>query len=170
MDSFTDNYHPVVLCLVPPRSRLSPLFELFAAEQRVRSLLSRAMADSALRPDEYAVDSVHFDEGPQSPSELARRVGMPPTTLSQYVRALVANGHARKSSHPQDGRSFRLELTRSGRAAHAAASRAFAEADRRFLGALRMDEEDLRATLRAVAAAADLALDRLEDAGADASA
>ena len=155
---------------MPPRSRLSPFFELFAAEQRVRSLLSRAMAESALRPDEYAVYSVLFDEGPQSPSELARRVGMPPTTMSHYVRALLAKGHARKSAHPQDRRSFRLELTRSGRAAHAAAGRAFAEADRRFLGALRVDEEELRAALRAASAAAELALQRLEDADADVSA
>jgi DNA-binding MarR family transcriptional regulator len=125
------------------------------------------MASAALRPDEYAVYSVLFDEGAQSPSELARRVGMPPTTMSHYVRAMLAQGHARKSAHPNDRRSFRLELTRSGRAVHAAAGRAFADADRRFLGALRIDEEELRASLRATAAAAELALQRLEEAAAD---
>src|SRR5215203_3699416 len=112
-----------------PGSRLSLLFDLFATEQRVRTLVLRAMADAELRPDEYAVYSVLFDEGPHTPSDLAKRVGMPPTTMSHYVRALLERGHAVREIVPDDRRSFRMALTDGGLRAHAAAGRAFAEAD-----------------------------------------
>jgi DNA-binding MarR family transcriptional regulator len=139
---------------MPPGSRLSVLFELFAAEQRVRTLVVRAMADAELRPDEYAVYSVLFDEGPQTPSDLARRVGMPPTTMSHFVRALLERGHAERRVVSSDRRSFRLALTPTGLQAHAAASRAFRAADHRFSAALRIDPEAARATLQAIGEAA----------------
>ena len=94
-----------------PDSHLSVLFELFAAEQRVRTLVMRAMADAPLTPDEYAVYSVLFDEGPQTPTDLARRVGMPPTTMSHYVRAMLDRGHAVRQVVPSDRRSYRLALS-----------------------------------------------------------
>src|SRR6187401_790283 len=99
---------------MPPGSRLSLLFDLFATEQRVRTLVMRAMADAELRPDEYAVYSVLFDDGPQTPTDLARRVGMPPTTMSHYVRALLERGHAVRELVPADRRSYRLALTAAG--------------------------------------------------------
>lgn len=144
-----------------PRSRLSLLFELFAAEQRVRTLVQRAMTDVALRPDEYAVYSVLFDEGPQTPTDLARRVGMPPTTMSHHVRALLDRGHAKRETVADDRRSYRLALTRDGLAVHAAASRAFAQADSRFGDALVIDADDARAMLRAIGHAAAEAESRL---------
>ena len=137
-----------------PDSRLSVLFELFAAEQQVRTLVLRAMADAALSPDDYAVYSVLFDEGPQTPTDLARRVGMPPTTMSHYVRALLDRGHAARQSVAADRRSYQLALTDEGLRVHAAASRAFAEADRRFMEALRLDGDVARAALRAIGDAA----------------
>jgi DNA-binding MarR family transcriptional regulator len=146
---------------MPPGSRLSLLFELFATEQRVRTLIQRAMAGAALRPDEYAVYSVLFDEGPQTPSDLARRVGMPATTMSHFVRALLERGHAAREVVAADRRSYRLALTPDGLRAHAAAGVAFREADRRFGDALRIDEDDARRTLIAIGDAADAASSRL---------
>jgi DNA-binding MarR family transcriptional regulator len=143
--------------MAPPGSRLSLLFELFATEQRVRTLIERAMADAALRPDEYAVYSVLFDEGPQTPSDLARRVGMPPTTMSHFVRSLLARGHAVREVVAVDRRSYRLALTAEGLRAHAAAGRAFREADERFKAALAIDETAARATLAEIGAAAVIA-------------
>ena len=139
---------------MPPGSRLSLLFDLFATEQRVRTLLLRAMADAGLRPDEYAVYSVLFDEGPQTPSDLARRVGMPPTTMSHFVRTLLERGHAIREVVAADRRSYRLALTTDGLRAHAAAGRAFREAHDRFMAALTVDEDDARVTLAAIGAAA----------------
>ena len=139
---------------MPPGSRLSLLFDLFATEQRVRTLLLRAMADAGLRPDEYAVYSVLFDEGPQTPSDLARRVGMPPTTMSHFVRTLLERGHAIREVVAADRRSYRLALTEDGLRAHAAAGRAFRQADDRFMAALTVDEDDARVMLAAIGAAA----------------
>jgi DNA-binding MarR family transcriptional regulator len=153
-----------------PGSRLSLLFDLFATEQRVRTLVMRAMADAELRPDEYAVYSVLFDEGPQTPTDLARRVGMPPTTMSHYVRALLDRGHASRATVPADRRSYRLALTASGLRAHARAGRAFAEADRRFQEALGLDEEGARDVLRAIGEAAADAETRLANESIDATA
>ncbi len=112
------------------------------------------MADVELRPDEYAVYSVLFDEGPQTPSELARRVGMPPTTMSHYVRAMLDRGHAIRTVVPSDRRSYELALTHDGLAVHRAASRAFEHANRGFEQALRIDETRARSVLRAIADAA----------------
>ena len=62
-----------------PDSRLSLLFELYAASRAAGELVRAAMVDAPLTPEEYAVYSVLFDEGPHAPTELARRTGMPPT-------------------------------------------------------------------------------------------
>ncbi|MEO8570844.1 MAG: MarR family transcriptional regulator [Chloroflexota bacterium] len=142
---------------MPPGSRLSLLFEFFATGQRVRTLVGEAMAGAALRSDDYAVYSVLFDDGPQTPSDLARRVGMPPTTMSHYVRALLARGHAAREVVATDRRSYRLALTPEGLRAHAAASRAFREADQRFMTALEIDEDAARAMLAAIGTAAAIA-------------
>ncbi len=136
--------------MAPPGSRLSLLFELFAAEQSVRTLILAAMSEAALRPDEYAVYSVLFDEGPQTPTDLARRVGMPATSMTHFVRSLLERGHAERTIVPGDRRSYRLALTESGLRAHAAAGRAFREADDRFMAALAIDDEAARNTLRAI--------------------
>lgn len=148
---------------MPTESRLSILFDLFATEQRVRVLVTRAMADAPLRPDEYAVYSVLLDEGPHTPSALAERVGMPPTTMSHYVRGLLERGHAVREVDPDDRRSFRLALTDAGRRIHREAARAFHEADRRFVEALDIGEVEARAGLTAIGRAADRATRQLAD-------
>jgi DNA-binding MarR family transcriptional regulator len=150
-----------------PDSHLSLLFHLFAAEQRVRALVTSAMADCGLRPDEYAVYSVLFDEGPHAPTDLARRVGMPPTTMSHYVRAMLDRRHVEREIVASDRRSYRLRLTASGLAAHAMASHAFAEADRRFMAALDVDPAQATDVLGSIGraadqASADLAADSVE--------
>jgi len=144
-----------------PDSRLSVLFELFAASRSVGELLTAAMADSPLTPEEYAVYSVLFDEGPHAPTELARRTGMPPTSMSHFVRAMFDRRHAERAADPADRRSYRIVLTRAGLEAHAAAGAAFATADRRFLGALAADEESARSLLREIQTAAGKARDRV---------
>src|SRR5215207_7444902 len=131
-----------------PDSRLSLLFELYAASRASGELVQAAMADAPLSPEEYAVYSVLFDEGPHAPTELARRTGMPPTSMSHFVRAMFERGHAERALSPADRRSYRIVLTDAGLAAHAAASAAFSEADARFMGALAIDEEEARAILR----------------------
>jgi DNA-binding MarR family transcriptional regulator len=52
---------------------------------------------------------------PVTPSTLAAETGLPPTTIRDYVRELVARGDARKVPNPADGRSYHLVLTAQGR-------------------------------------------------------
>src|ERR671913_203661 len=109
------------------QSGLSLLWQLFVTGQQVKQLLGAAMADAPLTPDEYAVYSVLFDLGPKSPTELARSVGMPPTTMSHYVRAMLERGHAGKERSASDGRSYVLALTAPGLAVHRQTGQRFEE-------------------------------------------
>ena len=107
----------LVVSVVNAQPRLAPV----APVRPLRHRAARAARSSdgrwptpTLRPDEYAVYSVLFDEGPQTPSDLARRVGMPPTTMSHFVRALLERDHAARETVSSDRRSYRLALTPAG--------------------------------------------------------
>lgn len=142
------------------RKRSSLLFDLFAASQQVRSLLASAMDGSGLRPDEYAVYSALLEFEPMSPTDIAASVGMPPTTVSHYVRAMRERGHLWEVANPRDTRSRLLSLTASGRRAHRRANLAFEEAYARFLAEIG-DERGVKAALLDVEAAAETARARL---------
>lgn len=142
----------------------SILFDFFATSQRVKLLLADAMAGSGLRPDEYAVYSVLVDGGPSSPTRMAEAVGMPPTTMSHYVRAMLERGHIQRSRNPRDQRSAVLSLTPAGRAAHRRAAAAFELANGRFLDALDVTDASARRVLGALGRAADAASVDLADA------
>jgi DNA-binding MarR family transcriptional regulator len=135
----------------------SLLFELFATGQRVRELLGAAMDGAPLRPDEYAVYSVLVDHGPSAPTALARAVGMPATTMSHYVRAMLGRRHAQRRPNPADGRSYLLGLTAEGRRVHTEAAAAFEQANGRFLAALALPDAEVRRVLRGMDAAAETA-------------
>jgi DNA-binding MarR family transcriptional regulator len=137
-----------------PDSRLSLLFEVFAAARGVGELVAAALVDAPLTPEEYAVYSVLFDEGPHGPTELARRCGMPATSMTHFVRAMTARGHAERAASAEDRRSYRIVLTAAGLAAHAETSLAFAAAEERFAEALLVDDDAARAALRAIGQAA----------------
>jgi DNA-binding MarR family transcriptional regulator len=143
----------------------SLLFDFFGAAQRVRLLLADAMVDAGMRPEEYAVYSTLVDGGPSSPTRMADAVGMPPTTMSHYVRAMLERGHVRRERNPVDRRSVILALTPDGRAVHRRAARAFDEANRRFLAGLDLPEGDARRAVAAIRSAAERAAVAL---GADA--
>jgi len=52
---------------------------------------------------------------PVTPGTLATQTGLPPTTIRDYVRRLLARGDVRKTPNPADGRSYLLVLTPKGR-------------------------------------------------------
>jgi DNA-binding MarR family transcriptional regulator len=139
----------------------SLLFDFFGASQRIKLLLTDAMVGAGLTPDEYAVYSTLVDGGPGSPMRMAEAVGLPPTTMSRYVRAMTDRGHVRRVRNPVDGRSVILALTPAGRAAHRRAARAFEEANQRFLAELDLPEPDARRSLASIRRAAESASDRL---------
>src|SRR6266498_497816 len=110
------------------RRRISFLFDLFTVGNQVRALLGQTMAGTGLRPDEYAIYSAVLEAGPLTISELAQVMGMPLTTVSDYVRTMAARGHALRSRNPADSRSYLVSLTEDGVAAHHAAMVAFVAA------------------------------------------
>src|SRR6185369_10533587 len=115
-----------------------------------------AMRGAGMRPDEYAAYSVVFEADGVTMTEVARRLGMPVTTAADYVRSMQTRGHLRRETHPGDSRAFLLRLTPAGLRAHRRASAAFARAHQALtaeLGAL--DEEQVRATLQALAGSAE---------------
>lgn len=98
-----------------PERRISLPFEIFAASQRLGTYLDRALDGTGIRPAEYAVYSLMLEAGPRTPSELATMLGMPTSTLSTYLTAMLGRGDARRVPNPADGRSVRVVLTDRGR-------------------------------------------------------
>ena len=72
------------------------------------------MASSRLSPNDFAVQSAIRAFQPITPTRLAALLGMPPTTLSSYLRRLEARRQIRRRPNPDDGRSALLEVTKSG--------------------------------------------------------
>ena len=141
--------------------RLSLLFELFVVNSGVRTLLGRTMADAGLRPDEYALYSAVVVAQPVSVTDLCRSVGMPLTTVSDYVRTMTARGHVARTPNPADSRSVLLSLTPSGRAAHTRARASFDDTMARISAALTVPPAEVSRALTALdeavrAVAADL--------------
>ena len=99
----------------PPQRRISLPFEIFAVSQRLGTYLDRALEGTGVRPAEYAVYSLMLEAGPRTPSELAAMLGMPLSTLSTYLGAMLGRGDARRIPNPTDGRSVRVVLTDRGR-------------------------------------------------------
>ena len=54
------------------------------------------------------------DGGPLTPTEVARELAMPLSTLLFRVRRLENRGHAERVLNPDDGRSYLLQLTPAG--------------------------------------------------------
>jgi DNA-binding MarR family transcriptional regulator len=144
-----------------PARQISLLFDVFVVNQRLRHLLARALADTGLRPDEYAVYSVLFELGPLTPTEMSAHMGMPLTTVLDYVHTLIERGHASRDRHPRDSRSYHVRLTPAGLTAHGEAGAAWNEAVLPLESALEVPIEDVRKALHALEDAAATALNRL---------
>lgn len=137
-------------------------FDVFALSSRLGAFLDRELEGTGLRPVEYAVYSLMLEAGPRTPSELAAALGVPPSTMSGYIKPMLERGHARRIPNAADGRSFRVELTDAGLALQRRVQPAFSAADRAILDSLDRSEEQVRAALVAVADAIERAAARLE--------
>ena len=138
-------------------------FDVFALSSRLGAYLDRALEGTGLRPVEYAVYSLMLEAGPRTPSELASALGVPPSTMSGYIRPMLERGHARRIPNAADGRSFRVALTDEGLAAQRRVEPAFSAADRAILESLDRSEEEVRRALTAVADAIERASARLDE-------
>jgi DNA-binding MarR family transcriptional regulator len=108
-----------------PGREVSLMFDLFVLNQHVRRLMAAALAEAPLRADEYAVYGLLFEQAPLTATEMARRMGMPLTTVLDYLSAMDDRRHLRREPHPRDGRAQQLSLTMAGVTAHRRTNRAW---------------------------------------------
>ncbi len=87
-------------------------------------------------------------QGSATPSQLARDLGIPPTTLSSMLDRLVRKQQVRRVRHPDDGRSALLELTPKGKATTARSNERFARMLKTLKANLDGDAEEILETLR----------------------
>ncbi|WP_164775212.1 MarR family winged helix-turn-helix transcriptional regulator [Nocardioides pantholopis] len=89
--------------------------DLFVLDQHLGALLDTALAPAGLTATLYAVYS-QLGRGPLTPGQLSEDLGVRPTTLSGYLKAMERDGHATRTRNARDGRSRLVELTDAGHA------------------------------------------------------
>ena len=139
--------HPVddVEAVAPEATNV--LFDIWLVSRATAGLLDAVLAPTGLSADEFGVYSALTSADSLTPTELARWMSAPPTTVSSYVRRLIARGHLERERNPSDGRSFDLRLTEAGRAAHAAAGARFLPALDAVVAALGAHQPEVRRAL-----------------------
>ena len=101
------------------------LFMVWLVSRSTTDLLDSVLAPAGLTADEFAIYSVLTAAPTITPTELARWMAAPATTVSSYVKRLEGRGHVTRERNPDDGRSSLIRLTPAGRKAHQAAARLF---------------------------------------------
>lgn len=139
------------------------LFDFFVVNARIRSLLGQAMTGADLRADEYAVYSAVVRDGPVTITALARTLGMPLATTSDYLRTMTSRGHVRRYRNPDDNRSYLVVPTDAGTAAHRAAQAVFHSVFGRVREALPIPEAELVRALDALDEAVRTVQEQLPD-------
>jgi len=97
-----------------PAEGTNVLFDVWLVSRATTGLLDAALAPTGLSADEFGIYSVLTSSDGMTPSELARWMSAPSTTVSSYVKRLEGRGHLRRDRNPADGRSYVLRLTPQG--------------------------------------------------------
>ena len=141
----------------PPRPNV--LFQTYIAGQRLAALLDRHLEAARAPSSDFGLLSALGIWGPITPTELASRIGMPPTTLSSALARASARGFVRRLPNPNDGRSYLVELTEEGDRAWHAGWPALRAALERLEGELAGSLDDVQEAIARLDAAARAALD-----------
>lgn len=118
-----------------------------------------------MRPDEYAVYSLLFEGAPLTATEMAELMGMPLTTVLDYLKEMTRAGHLVRTAHPFDGRAVELSLNRAGLAAQRRANRHWEVVRRQIEENLSVPVGTIRKALRALDDSADLAARKMRGPG-----
>jgi DNA-binding MarR family transcriptional regulator len=124
------------------------LLEMFVLSQLAGVVVDEIVSGSGITPNEFAVASSLQAAGQATPTELARQLGVPATTVSALVARLVEKGQLRRVPHPSDGRSYVLELTAKGRRTQQRNGERLVKAIRRLDGHLEGGSEAVSAALQ----------------------
>src|SRR4051794_34098044 len=95
------------------------LFDVWLVSRATTGILDAALAPSGLTAEDFAIYSVLTRSETTTPTELARWMSAPPTTVSSSIKRIEGRGHVVRERNPADGRSYVLRLTDAGRVAHA---------------------------------------------------
>lgn len=104
------------------------LFDTWLVSRAVHALIDAAIEASGLDADEFAIYSTLASCDGVTPTELAQWMAAPSTTVSSYIKRFERRGHVQRVPNPDDRRSYRLQLTATGRDAHRTAGELFAPA------------------------------------------
>jgi DNA-binding MarR family transcriptional regulator len=126
---------------------LDALFLVWLTARATSDLLDAALAPVGLTGDEYAIYSILTAAPSITPTELARWMAAPPTTVSSYVKRFEARGHVVRVPNPGDRRSYGLRLTPTGRRVHTRAAARFAPVRARVADGLGSELEPVREAL-----------------------
>ena len=130
-------------------------FLVWLSSRATADLLDSALAPAGLNSDEFAVYSVLTAVTTITPTELARWMAAPPTTVSSYVKRFEARGHVERVPNPVDRRSYLISLTPAGRRTHDKAAELFTPVRTRIESALGDRQDVIRNSLVTLRAALD---------------
>jgi DNA-binding MarR family transcriptional regulator len=124
------------------------LLQPFVVSQLSGAVVVGVVEGSEVSATEYALTSWLKVAGDATPTELAADLGLSPTTVSAMIDRLVRKKQIRRVRHPEDGRSYRLELTAAGERTNNRNGRRLTEALQRLRGHLEGDPEEILAAMR----------------------
>ncbi len=136
------------------------ILDLYVLQQRVGEFMETALAGTEVRPAEFAVFS-QLGREPMTPREISQRLGVTSSTLSGLLGAMQRRGDLRRTKNPDDGRSYRVELTTSGKARLRRCRTAFQKALETLDATLPQPADELRRSLLLIDAATEEAITRL---------
>jgi DNA-binding MarR family transcriptional regulator len=122
-------------------------FMVWLTHRATADLVDAALAPAGLDGDEFAIYSMLIAAPSMTPSDLARWMAAPPTTVSSYVKRFESRGHVQREPNPADRRSYRIKLTPAGQRAYRAAADLFMPLRARVTNSLGVEEEGVREAL-----------------------
>lgn len=122
-------------------------FMVWLTHRATADLVDATLAPAGLDGDEFAIYSMLTAAPAITPTELARWMAAPLTTVSSYVKRFEARGHVQREPNPADRRSYRIKLTPAGRRAYRAAAALFMPLRTRVADSLGAREEGVREAL-----------------------
>jgi DNA-binding MarR family transcriptional regulator len=143
--------------------RPSVLFDLYVASQLTGQLLELELAGSEVPAEDFALYNALNHFGRVTPTELARHLGLPLSTLLFRFGRIESRGHGVRERNPRDGRSSLLGLSAAGTSAHDLASPRFTEALLAVHRHLALDGEAVRDAVADLSRAVGTALAEARD-------